>query len=356
MNQSESKYGQVAEIIAKRIEKGVYRNGGLPGLRVLAAEFSVNYLTVRQALHALCDREVLQVNGNRNFEVRQRPDVSKITVGLLCPVGSGEGALIQAARRAMADEPRVVGRIHYFVDYHDPEITTALDKNYDLTFFHVNPQLLPAVLKEKVEKKRDRLISIAFDYSNCHIACIEEADPKDSIRMLLKRLASLGHRHLDILAPVHKHSILDERIAICECLADKMNLASTCVRRTVPEFHQEHDLAAKMASDLYGRGMKPDAIFTPTVPAAIGVQRALKDCGYTPGLDCSLVSCEDIVLARNSIPSVAVAYTPGMDEAIRRAIKDRLEGLSPKSWRPRRAELFEGESVLDAPREESSNV
>jgi len=345
MQGSDKKYQQVAEIIKNRISEGSYSNGSLPGLRVLANELGVSYLTVRQGLHTLCDMDVLRVKGNRNFEIvdPKNPKKQRL-ISLLMPIGSSDNSFVRAIK-TVADEQEAKLHRFSFCHYDDEVIVQAIDSESDLLFFFIDPQYLSPLVLEKMEQNRDRLVSLAFDYTGHGISMLDEATPAKSSRLLVDHVLSLGHERLDILAVTHDNEIFTRRAKCLEILAEDAGLKHrfhTCV---VPEFSQEYEAAADTARKLYKAGDKPDAICALTVPSAIGIQRGLKDIGITTGQDCTLVSFEDLVLATYAIPSITVAHTRDFLGATREVVRTHFEANeSLREHYLADAKLFVGES------------
>lgn len=349
MQGSDKKYEQVAEIIRNRISAGSYSNGSLPGLRALATELGVSYLTVRQGLHTLCDLDVLRVNGNRNFEVVDpKARKKQRMISLLMPIGSSDNSFVRAIKTVSEEKDAKLHR-YSFCHYDDEVIVQAIDSEADLLFFFIDPQYLSPLVLEKMEQNRDRLVSLAFDYSKHGIAMLDEATPAKSSRLLVDHVTSLGHKRLDILAIAHDNEIFTRRAQCLKILSEDAGLKHRFYSSVVPEFSQEYETAADTVRGLYKDGDKPDAICALTVPSAIGIQRGLKDIGITTGEDCTLVSFEDLVLAKYSIPSITVAHTRDFLGAAREVVRTYFEDDEPlREHYLADARLFLGESSRQA--------
>jgi DNA-binding LacI/PurR family transcriptional regulator len=209
----------------------------------------------------------------------------------------------------------------------------------------MDPQYLSPLVLEKMEQPRGRLISLAFDYTKYGIAMLDEATPAKSSRLLVDHIASLGHERVDILAITHDNEIFARRAQCLKILSEDAGLKHRFYSSVVPEFSQEYEIAADTVRRLYKDGEKPDAICALTVPAAIGIQRGLKDIGITTGQDCTLVSFEDLVLAKYSIPSITVAHTRDFLGAAREVVQAHFEeGESLREHYLADAKLFLAES------------
>jgi len=224
-------------------------------------------------------------------------------------------------------------------------IVQAIDSESDLLFFFIDPQYLSPLVLEKMEQNRDRLISLAFDYTKYGISMLDEATPAKSSRLLVDHILSLNHKRLDILAITHDNEIFTRRAKCLEILSEDAGLKHRFYSSVVPEFSQEYEAAADTARKLYKDGDPPDAICALTVPSAIGIQRGLKDIGITTGEDCTLVSFEDLVLATYAIPSITVAHTRDFLGATREVVRTHFEANeSLREHYLADAKLFLGES------------
>ncbi|MFN3165467.1 MAG: substrate-binding domain-containing protein [Phycisphaeraceae bacterium] len=344
MQGSDKKYEQVAEIIKNRISAGSYANGSLPGLRALANELGVSYLTVRQGLHTLCEMDLLRVSGNRNFEiVHVEKPTKKRTISLLTPIGSADNSFVHAIKTVAQEQAAKLHR-YTFCHYDDEVIAQAIDSDCDLLFFFIDPQFLSPLVLEKMQQNRDRLVSLAFDYAKHGITMLDEATPAKCARLLINHLVTLGHQSIDILAITHDNEIFYRRAQCLKILAEDEGIRSRFYSAVVPEFDQEYEMAAGLAREIYQGKDKPQAICTLTVPSAIGVQRGLKDIGINTGQDCTLVSFEDLLLAKYSIPSITVAHTRDFLGATREVICTRFQNESLREHYLADAKLFLGES------------
>ncbi|MEO0474494.1 MAG: substrate-binding domain-containing protein [Planctomycetota bacterium] len=340
----EKKYEQVAEIIRERIKAGSYASGSLPGLRSLASELGVNYLTVRQGLHTLCEKKVLRVSGNRNFEIVDPKRVAQRSISMLMPIGSAENAFVGAIRFA-AEEQGVTLRRQTYCDYHDKVIADVIDSDSDLIFFFIDPQHLTPLFLEKIEQNRHKLVSLTFDYSKQGVVMLDEAMPAKSSRLLIDHVVSLGHKKLDIFDVTHHNEVFNRRLQCLRVLAEEQSLSIDVFSGLVPEFSQEYELSAETARRIYKNAAPPDAICALTVPSAIGIQRGLKDIGITTGEDCTLVSFEDLVLAQYSIPSITVAHTRDFLGAVRELVNAFFKpDEKPHPRYTAEASIFLGES------------
>jgi len=341
------KYVQIAEIIKSRIAHGDYQDSSLSSLRDLSDELGVNYLTVRQALHSLCDDGILKARNNKRFEIveKKRPEPAGGEFAAILPMGALNIGMISMLEKAVA---RAGGRLrkYSYSYYEDETIPAALSGNFDLIFFFIDPSKLPKLIIDKLREMRGKVASMVFDYRDLGIRLLSEADIETSVNALIGELAQRGHKRLDILGVAHDNEIIMRRLKVAESAAESFGMVRTCLRRDVPDFSHEFETAAELAAELYGGGVAPDAIFVPTVPAAMAVVRTLKDLGKTAGEDYSLVSCEDILLAKNCVPSIAVSYTEGLEPCIDELLAmHRKQDFSKLEFHPTAPLIFRGESL-----------
>jgi DNA-binding transcriptional regulator YhcF (GntR family) len=342
----DKKYHQIAQLIENRINRGNYPEGSLPSLRNLGVELGANYLTVRQALHYLCDKGILISSNKKKFEiVSNNTFSSNLKIATLMPIDA-TGSLFSNLVKFTHQNKKISIKRFFYSYYEDEIIPTVIDGDFDIVFFLIDPLKISQLFIEKIQKNKNKVISLTFDYTNLEIRLLAESDIESSINKLLEVIAKRGHRRLDILAAVHDNEILNKRIHTCEKNAERYGLTHTCIQHIVPEFLHEFEFARKITSDIYSKGMAPDAIFVPTVPAAMAVQRSLNDLGYKPGIDCSLVSCEDLEFAQNCLPSITVSYTQDIFPFIKKLIEKHLKGeYDQLVFQPKIPNIFIGESL-----------
>jgi len=344
------KYVQIAEIIKSRIAHGDYQDSSLSSLRSLSDELGVNYLTVRQALHSLCDDGILKARNNKRFEIvkRKRPEPAGGEFAVIFPMGALNVGMIETLEKSIA---RTGGRLrkYSYSYYEDETIPAALSGDFELVFFFIDPLKLPKLIIDKFREMKDKVASMVFDYRSLGIRLLSEADVEASVNALASELLRRGHKRLDILGVAHENEVIMRRLKAAEAAADRLGMVRTSLRRNVPDFSHEFETAAELASELYGGGVAPDAIFVPTVPAAMAVVRTLKDLGKMAGEDYSLVSCEDILLAKNCVPSIAVSYTEGLEPCIERLLEaHKRKDFGKLEFLPPAPKVFHGESLKKA--------
>ena len=341
------KYLQIATLIENRINRDNYSGGYLPSLRNLGNELGANYLTVRQALHYLCNKGILRASNNKKFEiVSHNNSISdSLKIASIMPIGTTGSLFPELVNYTLQDRKITLKR--FFYSYYEDEIIPAvIDGDFDIVFFLIDPLNISQLFKDKIEKNKNKVVSLTFDYTDIGIRLLAESDIEISINKLLEIIAKQEHYRLDILATVHDNEILNKRIHACEKNAEKYGLTHTCIRHIVPEFSHEFKFARKITSDIYSKGMKPDAIFVPTVPAAMAVQRSLNDLGYKSGSDYSLVSCEDLEFAKSCLPSITVSYTKDIFPFVKKLIDNHLNSeFSQLVFQPQEPAIFIGEST-----------
>jgi hypothetical protein len=342
------KFLQIAQIIQRRIDEGEYSGGTLEGLRILADELGVSYLTVRKALHHLCKKGLLEASNNKRFKIveSKRPSPEGGKYAIILPIGALNTGFPDAISKAVNDIGGTLKR--YFYGYYEDEIiSTTIEGDFDLIFFHIDLRKTPQVLVDKIVENKSRMVSIIFDYTDKGLRILAETDIAASIKLLLKILLDRGHKRLDILGIAHDNEIIAKRIKFAEKYSKKLGLKHTCIHKTVPEFSYEFDIASELAHQLYGGGIIPDAIFVPTVYTAMAVMRALKNKGLLAGKDYSLASCEDLMFAKYCPYSITVSYTPDTTSLVKNLIKcHNNNDFSKLIFQPPSPLIFEGETVI----------
>ncbi len=335
---------QVAEIILERMRYGEYHNGVLPSLRNLASELGINYLTVRQGLHLLCDRGILGTTRNRKFSILTPPPKSdRLRVALLEGAGSGSRMLRYLSMLLL---PRGASLRRYVFSYFNDELlTTVPDMNYDLVFYHIEPEPLPPMVLSKFIACREKMISISFDYSKYGIRSIVEPSVVDSVTILFKLLEERGHNRYDILTPTEAGCIVDQRVDAFRAAAEKAGRICNMHSYKMPPFLFNANVAREAAIAVFSDRHRPDGVFVPAMAHAVGVMRGLFDIGCLAGRDYSLVSCGDIEMAQNSIPSITATTSEDFTGVIGEIIdgKDKEKLVYPLND----PELFIGESLRE---------
>jgi DNA-binding transcriptional regulator YhcF (GntR family) len=341
------KYLQIASLIENRIEQGNYTNGILPGLRILGNELDVSYLTVRQALHVLCEKGILKAENNRNFKVvNSFAEKVDLKIATISPLGSNND-LFNKVIKTLLRNYNISLKQFLYAYKEDEIIPNAVDGNFDLIFFLIEPDNFSPLVKNKFKNNKNKLVSVLFDYRDIGIRTVAEADIEKSIEMLFKLISERNHKKIDILATTHKNQIIDKRIEYGQKFAGKYNLKCNVHRKKVPDFYYEMEYSGMLTSDIYTCSNAPDAIFVPTVPAAMAVQRKLMDIGLTSGRDYSLISCEDYHFAVNCIPSITVSYSSDTTPYLKELIDNHNVGYFDKLlYKPMQPEIFIGESLI----------
>ncbi len=331
---------QIAEIILERLQNDDYHGGVLPSLRDLALELGVNYLTVRQGLHLLCAQGVLEASEKRKFSVVAPPSPKNGLKVALLEGADGSSRFIRFFSSYFQPLGGVVRRFIYSY-YNDELLTTVPDMNFDLIFFNVEPENLPPVVLAKFIACKDKLVSISFDYSRYGIRSILEPSVEESVRILFDLLEKNGHRKYDILCRQEMTDVIKRRVEAFQAAAGQADKKCNIHTFSEPSFLFDANEARKTAVSVFTK-TKPKAVFVPNMPDAVGVMRGLFDIGYLAGRDYSLVSCGEIEVARNCIPSITTTTSEdftGVIHEILSSDKDKLKFLLNPP------QLFIGESL-----------
>lgn len=333
---------QVAAMISERIKHGCYHTGVLPGLRKLAEELGVNYLTVRQGLHLLMEQGVIESNRNRNFSIPTGAVPKKLQVALLEGAG-GDSTYIRNLQQAVEHHSGAVRR--FIFSYPDDELLTKVpDMNFDLIFFHLDTSDISPVVLAKFIAQRDKMVSISFDYTEYGIRSILEPAVEGAVTMLFELLERCRHRRYDILVPIQSGEIIERRVNAFRQAAEAAGKECNIHRYLMPPYMFDISLARNAARDVFSAALPPDAVFVPTIAPALGVMRGLYDLGWRAGKDYSLVSSGNQDTASNAIPAITITTSENLFDVFQEVL-DTPRTSDKLKFYLNDPELIIGESV-----------
>lgn len=346
------KYAVIADVLRKRITRGSYQGGVLPGAPKLAAEIGVSYLTMRQAMRMLVDEGMVRRGSNGRLEVAEgakegsgRFRITFVMSGPESPFSIWQNAIEQAAdhydcqiRRVVCSHPD------------DSRLYEALADDFDLAFVE-SPFCRNPLVVEKLKKIKDRVVTFFEDLTEHGIRCFEGPHPS-SIRLLVEHLYNLGHRRIDCF--------FASELRIRQ-------LQITHWRKSLQEFGCTGRLQTLLINDPYaldnsyqtaktllktGR-FDASAAFFLTTSDAIQVMRALYEHGIKVPGDVSVAGFGERMLATMSVPSIT-AICPEDPHLTALEILEHFMGVAPQPdkfmFRTRGAEnILPGESTGPAP-------
>ena len=305
-----SKYIQITELFKRRLERGDYSFTSLPGAQKLAAETGVSYLTARQAIQKLIDDGVLKRLENGRMDICCPTVVSRkgLNIVYIRPSYSGAYSVWDSVLQQVADKFNCGFRVINYSHDDDPIIFDALDGDFDLVFlqFHRNDPLF----LEKLKKKRDRLVTLFHDLTDCGIRCLDGPSPQ-RISTLMDYLYQLGHRNIDCFNSEPESPTVAQRIAEwrrnIKRLGCRGEVHNYPVRPFVPSIIRAYEAMNELITR---KQFNASAIFTITAESAMGIMRSCYEHGIMVPRDLSLCSFGNPEKAAMMIPSLTIVNRP----------------------------------------------
>ena len=343
---SMSKYGQIAELIKRRVEQGEYSLASLPGARKLAKEINCSYMTARQALSTLLADGTIVKMENGRFETKASPrkKTSSFRIVSIRPAWDNsiwDRLIYLEAQR----EGCIYRKVHYsYPD--DPVIFEALDGYDDLIFMHVGSE--NELLLSKIEKNKNKVVVLFQDMTDIGVRCIGGVPPSE-MRLVVKHLIQLGHKRVDCLNSEPQNRAVMERLRQWELAKEEFGIEGEIFDLHTELFDQPFVKAKEFIDGILESGhLKSTAIFCVTSDAAIGAMRSLKNHGFKIPEDISICCIGDEDKSKIAIPSITTVGVPGHDAEIKAVFDFFLRNVGdPKRlvYRPASGVLYPGEST-----------
>ncbi len=348
-----SKYEAIAEMVKRRIDREDYAVNRFPGIRKLAEDTGVSYLTARQALLKLVEEGVLLQKENSYFvintEARQeRPQfkVAFLTHHRATNYFVWENAVMEAAERLGAGFRQV-----YYTHDDDPVIAEVLSGDFDLVFFKHEIANNPFCLN-LVNKYRNKVVTLFQDMTGSGIRCFDGAPPEEAAR-LADHLYELGHRRFAAVRVADDSTSAGSKVRAWEARLRQYGQTSTLHEIVCSRVRYSLIHAYEQAAKVIFAPERPTALFCASVELAIGLCRFCHEHGLAVGRDLSIASFGQPEMARMYIPSITVIdRPPPVDEAVN-LIRDAMKsgGGAPEKlmYRTGAGTLIAGESTGPAP-------
>jgi DNA-binding LacI/PurR family transcriptional regulator len=349
-----AKHQQVAETLQQRIIRGDYIIGGLPAERRLADEIGVSRLTLRRALQTLFDRGLLQRQANGRLVVADRTEAARpwqLQAAIMVPTyQSADITRWQEALSNVLDRYDVLLRPIYYSHWDDPQILEVLE-HFEAVFLVPRSEPIGSSILERLKAYRQHIIVLNWDMSSHGLRSLR-LFPPSAVRLLLDRLANLGHQRIDCLnSQSRKSTHLDPDIQ------QRINAwRDWCSQRGVEGELINYAMAKPVASAyaavdqaLRENTLQATAIMCTTGPAAIGAMRAIMDHGLTVGKDLSVCAVNGERMAQYLNPRLCAIDVQIIESTLDRCIKTLIERGStlnePFLLDAGEIHLLEGESV-----------
>ncbi len=295
-----AKFQTVAQLLHERLRRGEYQTGKLPGLRGLAADMGVSYLTARRAVKFLEEQGL--VNCDHNGRLQLPEPSTNFRVAMITPFWtfSDWHREIRAAVNALGGQLRF---ITYGSDS-DPVITETLNSNYELFLIQLpatrNPRLL-----DLLQQRRDRVLILFEDLSQTGLASLFGCHV-EHLTSLLETVQNGGAKTIDFVA-VHAGESRDIRLR----REIWQNFLNTHQQNGQFRFWQlaPYESAAQRSvlpfKTLLNSKERPDAIFCMFYEIAIGLYRAAYELGLEIGRDLSVLTFGHVAECSLMTPDLA---------------------------------------------------
>ncbi|MDB5325498.1 MAG: yvoA [Phycisphaerales bacterium] len=369
------KVDRIVELMERRIARGDYALRPLPAETRLASETGVSRMTARKAVFRLLDRGLLSRLDNGRLVVNteaqavapsvERPKrkggsrsitpkaqrTSKGLIGFALPIhGSTEfDRWRMAAERAVGQANRAL-RLVPFHHWDDPILVEAFD-TFDGMFLLPPAEEIPPNIVKAIHESKSKIVALDADLTPHGIRSVELIPPS-SVQRLLDHLAGLGHRVIHCVNSQPMDSVIIQRIQQWVLWRSVQDIKGELLN----EPDQSYGDPARKGYDLMARRLAAgplaaSAIIAMTMPAAMGVQRALYERGIVVGKDISLCVANDEGLAAYLCPSMTATRMPDplpyLTVCLEWMTGDPFNG--PLLMRPTDVPLFLGESTGPAP-------
>ena len=320
-----SKYSEIAELVKRRIRKEDYTVNRFPGIRKLAEDCGVSYLTARQAMLKLVDDGVLLQKENGYFSINPQwnRDKAEFKVAFLTHHRASDYYVWENAVMTAAEKLGVFFRQVYYTHDDDPVIAEVLSGDFDLIFFKHNILGNP-FCRNLVLKHRDKVVSLFQDLTEYGVRCLDGASPDEAVR-LVDHLYGLGHRRFAAVQVAGDSSSGSSKIATWERRLSQYGLKNTVFE--VACRHTSYTLipAYEQAAQIVNASPRPTAVFCTALELAIGLNRYCHEQGITVGRELSICSFGQPEMARMQVPSITVIDRPPPVEVAEEMIRDVMD-------------------------------
>jgi DNA-binding LacI/PurR family transcriptional regulator len=352
--------------------RGDYVLRPVPAESKLAVEVGVSRMTARKAVLRLVDQGLLVRADNGRLVVRsqlrsdsppavvagqstaQRPhstsaiaSISTTQIAFAVPAhGSPEFDRWRlAADRAAAIRGLRLRMVHYH-HWDDPILTEAIE-TFDGLFLLPPAEPVPPNVVKTLRDGRAKVVALDADLTPHGIRSIDLIPPS-SIQRLLDHLAEFGHRRIHCFNSQPIDSVIEQRIeqwslwcAAQDAEGELLNEADTSYGDPVKKAYES------MSVRLSRGPLNASGIICMTMPAALGVMRALYERGIQVGRAVSVCAANDEGMAAYLCPSLTATRMPDPQPYLSICLQWMAAGtqMGPLLSRPTDVPLFIGEST-----------
>ncbi|HEY3331398.1 MAG TPA: substrate-binding domain-containing protein [Capsulimonadaceae bacterium] len=346
-----AKLDKISELLRTRILRGDYTLTGFPPIMQLAEEIGASRTTVRAATVALMELGLLEREATGRLVVtKELGGERRLHIGFLSPgANAADASLAEHIERILAERHGQLRKITFF-HWTDPVLLNAID-NFDGVFVIPPAEALPEDVAMKLRAANSRIVMIG-DFAPLGLHSVNFA-PVTSIRLLLDHLGELGHRHISFFNTQPMDPIIHKRLGLWESWLEEHGCTGELVNEPEPSYGLPLERAYAVAKDLLetGVGFGGTAILCTSMPAYVGLQRAMYEHSLVVGRDMAVCCAFDEGMAPYMCPSLTSVRMATPDKLLRASVEWMAGGEWLGSllclWQS--ATLFVGESTMIAP-------
>jgi hypothetical protein len=352
-----AKVERIIELLEARINRGDYALTSFPPEVRLAEELGVSRMTARKAILNLVEGGLLQrdVTG-RMIVSREKTAPRPLHIGFLLP--SLGASAVRWRRPAEIAVSAHGGHVRFVTFYHwdDPVLLEAIE-SFDGIFLVPPAEQIPSALVVKLREARARLVVLDADYTSLGLRSVDLVPPT-SIHGLLDHLADLGHRRISVFNTQPVDSIIKQRLEQWRLWLATQGLTGQLVNEPEESYGEPLERAYSVAKERLesGIGFGGSAVLCLTMPAAIGLMRAMYEQGQVAGRELSVCCANDEGSARYMCPSLTSTLKAAAEPYLRVCMEWMAGGewMGPLLMRPANLQVFIGETTGRVPPVETS--
>lgn len=321
----DTKYTHIAQMVARRIEKGDYATQAFPSARKLATDVGVSYLTARKAISHLAQTGTLEQLENGRMEIAQNPKRNQegMRIAMLVPALQSFAFIewfdcITHVVQNFGGTVRVVPYVHD----NDHLITQTLGGDYD-GFFLIPPAEISEPVKQQLQRMVGKVVVLWYDMTDMGHPRLD-GGAFLNISKLMAHFHDLGCKRVDCLCTQKKRKLgsVDIRINHWEKALDHHQMSGHLWRWDEPEKlvseMRAYELTQRM---LDSDGPMPDALFCVTNQPVMGVYRCLYDAGLVVGKDIAVGSFGAPERSKLMVPSLTTINTGPSVKYVKQAVQ-----------------------------------
>lgn len=346
-------FSKIADRLTNHIHSGAYVFRKFPGEEDLAREYDVSRTTLRRALKRLIDDNLLVRKENGRLEVAQ-PEAAAEGVNKLALLIPSYGSPLFAHWRAMLasiqDDGGAPPRQVSYQHWDDPLLWDALQGFSGSFLLPVAEPMAPMLLERMRALPRPPVI-LGEDFSAQGLPSVIPHPPV-WVQKVLDHLAERGHRRIACVNVQPVDIDIEARIGQWRLWMAAHRLEGPLVNEPTASYDSPFEqgvrvMRTRLDGDSGGVLDGATAVFCTTLPAAVGVYRAIYERGWKPGRELAVATLDGEDMAAALAPSLTAMARPDMTPQLRVCldwIKSRGPWCGPLAMRPEHPELRVRES------------